>query len=185
MELFPVLQLSWLGGWILFISSALITTISLKLVPKQVASRLIDRSTFTKKQKIYMAISKLLGLVVIIFCLFTPLSRGWNLSFGLTLFVLGEIGKITAIINFKNTPLDAPVTRGLYKISRHPQEVMIFVSFLGMVFAIGSGIALIVLLISRIPFHMRILAEEDACMQKYGESYEEYMKKVPRYFIFF
>lgn len=185
MEFFPTMQLTILGGWILLVCSWAITLIPLILLPKSVVSRLFDRSTFTKKQKIFTLISKLLGLLILILCFFTPLVFGWELVLGLTLFALGGLGLVIAIFNFKNTPLDTPVIRGLYRISRHPQEVMIFIYLLGTVIAVGSGIALILLLISRIFFHYRILAEEAACMLKYGDSYLEYKKRVPRYFIFF
>ncbi|MFX1574984.1 MAG: methyltransferase family protein [Promethearchaeota archaeon] len=183
MEIFPRIQLVFLGGWMLLVCSWLITLIPLTLLPKSVVSRLFDRSTFTRKQKIHTIISKLLGLIVLILCFFSPLIFGWELILGLTLFGIGTIGLIIAILNFKNTPLDTPVMRGLYRISRHPQEVMIFIYILGIVIAIGSGIALIILLISRIFFHYRILAEEEACIKKYGDSYLKYKKRVPRYFL--
>jgi protein-S-isoprenylcysteine O-methyltransferase Ste14 len=32
---------------------------------------------------------------------------------------------------------------------------------------------------------MRIVAEEKACLQQYGESYRSYMQRVPRYLLFF
>lgn len=184
-ELFPTIQLTWLGGWILLIINSLIPIISLKLLPKKIASRLLDRSTFTKKQKEWTIISKLITLGVMIFCFLTPLISGWELFLGLIIFIIGDIGLIIAFINFKNTPLDEPVVKGFYKISRHPQEVALSIAMLGIVIAVGSGIALILFLVSRIPFHFRILAEEEACLQQYGESYKEYMKQVPRYFLFF
>ena len=33
--------------------------------------------------------------------------------------------------------------------------------------------------------HLTVLAEESYCSEKYGKSYREYMKNVPRYFLFF
>ena len=33
--------------------------------------------------------------------------------------------------------------------------------------------------------HYRLLAEEHACLIQYGSSYQEYMDRVPRYFLFF
>ena len=31
----------------------------------------------------------------------------------------------------------------------------------------------------------RILAEEEACLAQYGDSYRDYMRRVPRYLVFF
>lgn len=45
------------------------------------------------------------------------------------------------------------------------------------------------LLLVRVPYcwamHGTILGEEQYCLRTYGESYREYLKKVPRYLLFF
>jgi len=89
------------------------------------------------------------------------------------------------MFNFKNTPPDQPVTRGFYRISRHPQIVSLFVIFSGMALAVGSWVVLIALLLSRLLQHFSILAEEEVCLQSYGDSYRAMKEKVPRYFLFF
>jgi len=99
------------------------------------------------------------------------------------LFALGLAGFVIALFNFKNAPLDQPVTRGLYRISRHPQQLMFFISFLGICVAIGSWLALFIQIVSSLFLHSRILAEEKACLERYGDSYRDYMKRVPRYFL--
>jgi protein-S-isoprenylcysteine O-methyltransferase Ste14 len=33
-------------------------------------------------------------------------------------------------------------------------------------------------------YHIQILDEETACIEKYGDSYREYIKRIPRYFLF-
>ena len=33
--------------------------------------------------------------------------------------------------------------------------------------------------------HNKIRAEEQACLEQYGESYKNYIERVPRYFLFF
>jgi protein-S-isoprenylcysteine O-methyltransferase Ste14 len=40
------------------------------------------------------------------------------------------------------------------------------------------------LVISRLFQHLGILAEEEACLAQYGESYRAYVERVPRYFLF-
>ena len=90
-----------------------------------------------------------------------------------------------ALVDFRNTPLDQPVTRGLYRISRHPQIVMSSVVLLGSCIAIGSWLALLALLAARVFSHLGILAEEEVCLRKYGDEYRAYMERVPRYFVLF
>jgi len=89
------------------------------------------------------------------------------------------------MLNFKDTPFGDPVSKGVYKVSRHPQIVALFVLFTGMCMAIGSWLALLTLLISRILQHYGILAEEEACLRQYGDSYRAYTNQVPRYFLRF
>jgi protein-S-isoprenylcysteine O-methyltransferase Ste14 len=63
--------------------------------------------------------------------------------------------------------------------------LMLFISSVAICIAIGSWLALLILIISRFFGHIRTLAEEEACLEQYGDSYRAYMKRVPRYFLFF
>jgi len=101
------------------------------------------------------------------------------------LYGIGIIGLVGAMLNYWNTPPDQPVTRGIYKISRHPQIFSLFIIFLGVCMTIGSWPALLALLLSKLFQHFGILAEEQVCLKRYGESYRAYMERVPRYFLFF
>ena len=116
----------------------------------------------------------------------TPLKIG-DVVFviGISIYSLGLIGFVIALENFKNTPVDQPVTSGLYRISRHPQQLTVSVSFLGINIAIGSWLAFAFIILGVIGAHSKILAEEDACLEQYGESYKDYVERIPRYFLFF
>ncbi|TET51207.1 MAG: isoprenylcysteine carboxylmethyltransferase family protein, partial [Anaerolineales bacterium] len=125
------------------------------------------------------------SLVCLLLLTFTPLQVGTGLFLvGMVLYAAGLAGLIVAVLNFRRTPLGQPVTRGLYAVSRHPQIVALFFAFLGMSLAVGSWSALVALLISRLLQHPAILAEEEACLEQYGDSYREYMEQVPRYLLF-
>jgi protein-S-isoprenylcysteine O-methyltransferase Ste14 len=93
----------------------------------------------------------------------------------LILYATGLAGLVLAMLNFKDTPLNQPVTKGVYKISRHPQIVALFVIFLGICVAIGSWAALFTLMASKLLQHFGILAEEEVCLRRYGESYRAYI----------
>jgi len=186
MELIPALKIGWLNGWILICLLYVIYGILLKVFPKDVVARLYDKSGRSKKQKVFIYIGSLIAFVYFGLIIFTPLKIGANVFIiGIILFALGLAGFIIALFNFKNTPPDQLVTRGLYRISRHPQQLMFFISFFGVCIAIGSYLALLIQIISSLFLHFRILSEEKACLEQYGDSYKEYMKSVPRYFLFF
>ncbi|MFX1516668.1 MAG: methyltransferase family protein [Promethearchaeota archaeon] len=186
MEFFPPLEVTLLGGWLFILCVAILQPSILLLMPKTVRSRLLDRSNFTRDQKILTGVSKTIVLFFQLILIFTPLAIG-SIEFviGIILFFLGIIGEVTAVMNFKMTPIDEPVTRGLYKYSRNPQETMLSIYFFGASFAVGSWFLVFLFGFSRIFNHFHILAQEQACLKEYGESYKEYMKKVPRYLLFF
>jgi len=186
MELIPALEIGWLNGWIILCLYVLISQIWMKTFPKDVRTRLLghDRFGSNKKERVFNGIGKLLTLVCLVLIIFTPLKIGTNIFIlGIILYVVGFGGFIIALFNFKNTPLDQPVTRGLYRISRHPQEFMLFILFLGICIAISSWLALFILIISKLFRHFGILAEEKYCLERYGDSYRAYMKRIPRYFL--
>ena len=186
MELFPVLELSWLNGWILLVVLYGIFGILLLFFPKAVVARLYayDRLRWSKKQRAYHVIGKILTLVNIVLTILTPLKVGSTVFIlGVILFAIGLTGFTIALLNFKNTPLNQPITKGLYGISRHPQALMLLVAGVGISLAIGSSIALLLLVAASLFGRSRILAEERALMRQYGDSYRDYMEHVPRYLV--
>ncbi len=186
MKLTPALQIGWLNGWIPLALLVLVEGLLLKVFPREVAARLLDRSRWNRKQVVFTAIGKLFSLACLLLIILTPLKVGSAVFIvGTVLYILGLAGLVVALFNFRATPLGQPVTKGLYRVSRHPQIVMLFVAFLGMCLAIGSWLALLTLLISKLLQHYGILAEEEACLGQYGDSYQAYMKQVPRYLLFF
>jgi len=185
MELIPVMEIGWLNGWILICLLYSTYGVLLLFFPREAVARLYDKSGRTKRQKILIYIGSLLAFVYFVLIIFTPLKIGSSVFIpGVLLFAFGLAGFVIALFNFKNAPLDRPVTRGLYRISRHPQQLMFFISFLGICIAIGSMLALFIQIISSLFLHSRILAEEKACLERYGDSYRDYMKRVPRYILF-
>jgi len=186
MELIPTLKIGWFNGWILLCLVYSIFGILLIAFPKDVVSRLYDydRSGWSKTQKVIYVIGKLLAFVCLVLIIFTPLKIRANIFIsGIILFAFGLAGFIIALFNFKNTLLDQPVTRGLYRISRHPQVLMLFIMSVGICITIGSGLVLFIVIISSLFLHSRDLAEEKACLERYGDLYRAYMKRVPRYFL--
>ncbi|HJH26445.1 MAG TPA: hypothetical protein C5S37_06635 [Methanophagales archaeon] len=180
MELIPTLEIGWLNGWILLCLLYLIYGVFLTTFLKEVRTRLFyyDRSRWSKKQRIFYVMGRVSVLVYLVLIIFTPLKIGANIFIpGIILFVLGLVGFIIALSNFKNMPPNQPATKGLYKISRHPQILMLFISSFGICIAIASWLALLILIISKFFGHFRTLAEEETCLEQYGDSYRNYMKR--------
>ena len=186
MELFPALELGWLNGWILLVVLYGIFGILLLLFPKAVVARLYayDRLQWSKKQRAYHVMGKILSLVNIILTILTPMKVGSTVFIlGVALFAIGLTGFTIALLNFKNTPPNQPITKGLYSISRHPQALMLLIAGVGISLAISSWIVLLLVVTASLFGRSRILAEELALLEQYGNSYRDYMERVPRYLL--
>ena len=184
MELFPSLQLGWMNGWILLCVWFAIQGLSILAVSREVRDRLFefDRSSWSKKQRGSFLVGKSLGLAFLIIAVFTRINfSSLEFSLGLVIFTLGLVGLVVALHNFQKTPLDNPVAIGLYKYSRHPQLVMLLVIGIGLSFALSSWFLLLIRVIAFGFEHPGVVAEEDECIRRFGESYQEYLNRVPRY----
>jgi len=84
-------------------------------------------------------------------------------------------------VNFATTPLDDPVTKGLYRYSRNPQYLTEFLMFIGVGIASASWIFLLFSIVYSIFMLSFASSEEHFCLEKYGDAYREYMNKTPRY----
>lgn len=186
MQLFPELHIGLWNGWIFLVIYGLVFGGVVKSFPKEVIASLYDTSHWTPTQKTFTRIVKGFALGIFVLVAFTPLAVGkFVFWLGSAIFVLGLIGVVVALVNFRRAPLDRPATEGLYRLSRNPQWVMLVVIFLGTCIAIGSWTVCLLLVISVGCAHVRILAEEKACLAQYGEAYRAYMRQIPRYFVFF
>ncbi|MBN1876022.1 MAG: DUF1295 domain-containing protein [Anaerolineae bacterium] len=186
MQLFPKLTVGLLNGWIFLLVYGIIFGGVVKSFPKDVVARLYDTSNWTPVQKTFTRVCKVFGLIIFVLVALTPLSvETFAFWLGSAIFVLGMIGVVIALFDFRHTPADRPATQGLYKISRNPQWVMLVLVFLGTCIAVGSWTACLFWGISVVCAHFRILAEEGACLAQYGDAYRDYMRQIPRYFVFF
>jgi protein-S-isoprenylcysteine O-methyltransferase Ste14 len=186
MELFPNLEIGLFNGWILIVLFFGAYGVMLISFPKHAIARLYERSDQREDQLLRRLFVVILILLWFIAVSLTPLKIG-DVVFviGISVYSLGLIGFVIALANFRSTPVDQPVTSGLYRISRHLQQLAASVSFLGIGIAIGSWSAFAFMILGVIGAHSKILAEEEACLEQYGESYKNYMERIPRYFLFF
>lgn len=186
MQPFPALKIGFLNGWLLAAVFYLAFRILLLLFPRPVVARLHDRSGQPHRSAPRRVLGVLLFLAWLTLAILTPLRSGSPaFAAGLAVCALGLAGFVIALFNYWNTPLDQSVTAGLYRISRHPQQFTLSVAFLGTSIAMGSWPALALIAIGVGGAHAKIRAEEEACLQRYGEPYRRYMARIPRCFLFF
>jgi protein-S-isoprenylcysteine O-methyltransferase Ste14 len=121
-------------------------------------------------------------IVMFLYSVFLPLSLGTPFLYtGIVLFVVGLVVFWIAGIPWATTPIDEPITKGLYRYSRHPIYIGVFIQYIGIGIASTSGLFLLLVVIQIALSIIVVPAEERFCLEKYGDAYREYMNKTPRW----
>jgi len=135
-----------------------------------------------EKEKKLDYLGTLIILASAIYTLFLPLKLGtaW-LYIGLFVYLFGMIFTVVAGTNLMNTPLDRPATEGLYRISRNPIYLGTNLIFIGIGIACASWLFLLLIAIFIFLQDILIAPEERWCLEKYGDTYREYMNRTPKW----
>jgi protein-S-isoprenylcysteine O-methyltransferase Ste14 len=137
---------------------------------------------YNRNEKVINNLGTIVWFTLLIYSIFLPLPLGTPLLYtGIVLFAVGIIITNIAMISFSKTAIDEPVTTGLYRYSRHPVYIGIFVQYIGIGIASASGLFLLLIIVSIILSILVVPAEERFCCEKYGDAYREYMKRTPRW----
>lgn len=187
MEFLPELELGWLNGWLPLAVFYLVFGLMIAVFPRPVVKRLYDLPKFGGWMKVVAKAGRMIAVFVVMgLLLYSPLKVGEPVFvIGGMVYLLGFVGMVWALITYSRTPLDQPVVAGLYRYSRHPQVVGLMLLFLGSCLAVGSWLLVFAWLVLAWINHMRTVAEERLCLVQYGDSYQAYMDRVARYFLFF
>ena len=149
---------------------------------KTVAHKKQCRYPHKNTGKKIIAFLALIYYLALIYSIFLPLRLGTTWFYiGLPICLSGLIMYTIVTVNFATTPLDEPVTKGLYRYSRNPQYLTEFLMLIGVSIASTSWIFLLFSIVYEISLLSFASAEEHFCLEKYGDAYREYMNKTPRY----
>jgi len=134
------------------------------------------------EEKTLSKFTALLATILLIYSIFLPLKIGtaW-LYTGIIVYILGMIIGITAIIEIATTELGKPFIKGMYRYSRHPLSVNMFLVLLGIGVVTASWLYLLLLVILIVVTHFQVVIEERSCIKKFGDTYREYMARTPRW----
>jgi protein-S-isoprenylcysteine O-methyltransferase Ste14 len=185
MSLVPEFELGLWNAWIFVLSFLLMFVVwqILNRIHKgQKGSSRPNTPPLNEKEKKLHGISLLIFWASVIYSFFLPLKLGtaW-LYVGLLVYLFGMIFHLVAATNFINTPLDRPATKGLYRISRNPLYLGTFLIFIGIGIACASWLVLLLIAVFIVLKDILIAPEERWCLEKYGNTYREYMNRTPRW----
>jgi len=181
MSLVPEFELGLWNAWIFILLGFIIPHLFLN---KNWKARGWDEEArrYSEKEKKLGNILTVIFVASVIYGIFLPLKL-WTAWFyvGMSIYLLGMIFLIMATLNFAATPLDKPVTKGAYHLSRHPLSFSGFLTLIGMGIACISWIFLLLAIVFIILMNTLVIPEERWCLEKYGNAYREYMDRTPKW----
>jgi len=181
MSLIPEFELGLWNAWIFILLVFIIPHLFLNKYWK-VRGWDEEAKRYSKKEKKLGNIPTVIFFASVIYGVFLPLKL-WTAWFyvGLSIYLLSMIFLTMATLNFATTPLDKPVTKGAYHISRHPLSFGGFLASIGMSIACASWIFLLLVIVEIILMNTLVIPEERWCLEKYGDAYREYMNRPPKW----
>ena len=179
MSLVPAFKLGLLNAWILTLPLIIGSLFVAKILVKRESGESPDLTT---REKAVFTAHHIVFLASIAYSIFLPLKLGtlWFLG-GLLIYVPGILIEVLALLSFNNTSVDKPVTEGVYSISRHPMYVGDFLFNIGISMCCLCWIFLLVAIIAAILEREIAIVEERWCLEKYGDAYREYIKRMPKW----
>jgi protein-S-isoprenylcysteine O-methyltransferase Ste14 len=182
----PVFEIGIWNAWILLLFLPLHPLIMMlidKLVGTGDMFKKMETPALSETERIINIFgSYVLFFGLFIYSIFMPLQLGTAWFYvGLALCVLGVVIWITAIVNVAGIPLGEPWNKGLYRYSRHPMYLGLFLTLIGAGIASASWIFLLLSIVYIILCALLVSAEERFCLDKFGTAYREYMERTPRW----
>jgi protein-S-isoprenylcysteine O-methyltransferase Ste14 len=174
------------NAWILqliFYLSMFIPNIFLSKEAKEKSKRMSQFPPVKKKVKILAVSTHVVIMpVALIYSIFLPLrlGTGW-LYAGLIIYAASLIIYLMTLFNIASAPADKPITKGMYKISRHPMYFSGFLMFIGVGISCASWVVLLLAAIWIVFWQMVVPTEERLLIEKYGDSYRDYRDRTPRW----
>jgi len=188
MSLIPEFELDLWNAWIFMGPFLLVTLLIMLLMMKKGGPggsvRAVQRACKSKITLLVASLSKLIYFPAVIYSVFLPLKLGsiW-FYVGLPITLIGLVGSIFVLVDWANTPAGEPVTRGIYRYSRHPMYVTGVFVFLGVSIMSTSWVFLLLTIIFGVgvtrPYFVKV--EEAECLGHYDAAYREYMNRTPRW----
>ena len=172
------------NGWIVVVFIAIISFVPM-MFAGEAGKRLVNFSFASTRGKILSVIISGLYIIWLLYPFFLKIMvRTPQFYIGMVLLVTGAVFSIISYLNYFSTPLDQPIEKGMYRISRNPIYVFMTVMLMGEALVLHSWLIGITIVLCFIMQHFIILEEEVYCEKTYGESYLQFKARVPRYLFF-
>ena len=178
MSLIPAFEIGVWNAWI-FTLYFILHTLFVFRIFKEVEQRMAHSKEEEKKINTIMSP---FFFLLLLYSVFLPIKLGtiWFYT-GLSIYLLGLIVLTLFFMSVAASPSGKPVTQGVYRYSRHPMYVSVFLLFIGVGIASASWLYLFFSIVLMVGTHFVVITEEQGCLIKYGNAYREYMSRTPRW----
>ena len=186
MSLVPAFEIGFWNAWILMVVFYAAAFVPLSMNSEIAEKRMEGEPKGSEQKKltrnVYVITHVIIMPFTLLYSIFLPLQLGtWWFYSGLLIYLLGLVTVFMTSISFSSAPLDEPLSKGVYAISRHPQYLGFFLAFAGIGIVCASWVFLLIALVWIISWHFGIVEEEHILSKKYGESYRRYMDRTPKW----
>ncbi|MHA2099026.1 MAG: methyltransferase family protein [Candidatus Kariarchaeaceae archaeon] len=132
------------------------------------------------KEKVIEYGEHLFRLFVFLFPLFLPIKENYFVI-GVSLYFIGIVLYTIVWINIISTPINEPVTKGLFKYSRHPGRITPLIIFVGISIICESWVYFIISILFIVIHMLNGITEERYNVKKFGHLYTDYQSRTPRW----
>lgn len=171
-----------MNAFILFIPIILVRYGLLGIINKAALRRAAFFAPVFNGEKAAKWIYQITNIAMILYLPFTTVKTGSNWFWaGLAVYLLGFLLYSCSTVNYAMPKTNGLNKNGLYRLSRNPMYVAMFICLTGCAMLAQSWILAVMLLAFQISSHWIILSEERWCIHVFGEEYICYMNTVRRY----
>lgn len=173
-----------MNAFILMLPFFLVRLVLLPVLSREASQRAAEFAPVYGGERFAYTIYQLSNVAIFIYPFFmrVEFDFSWQFWVGAVCYLLGLALCTASVIAFAHPDGNGLNTNGVYRFSRHPMYVSYFFCFIGVAAMAKSPMLLALVIMFQISAHWIILSEERWCLNRFGEAYEEYMKKVRRYF---
>lgn len=183
MSLVPAFEIGLWNAWMLTLYQVLTIPFFLRIARKRSSqSPTSELASLSRTKRLAFVASKVIYIPAMVYSIFLPLKLGTVWFYvGLPLAVAGLIMSTIVLVNWAKAPIDKPVTGGLYRYSRHPMYIASIFFFVGVSLATASWVLLVFTAAINVASLYSSRIEEQGCLEQYGDTYCDYMKRTPRW----